>query len=65
MFYPLVGLVYLIITLIFASAGHSGNYTKELYGRTSCVRPGQYNGLLYCGDAVRTVGEYAAPICFL
>lgn len=37
--------------------GNSSNFTREVFGRTSCARPGQYDGLRYCGDKVQAVGR--------
>jgi len=35
----------------------SNDYSKAVYGRTSCAIPGKYDGLLHCGDAIRTYGQ--------
>ena len=34
----------------------TGDYTTAAYGRTACKIPGRYDGIAYCGDAVRTFG---------
>ena len=38
-------------------SGKNPDFAKEVYGRTSCARPGQYDGLRYCGDAVKEVAR--------
>ena len=39
------------------AVGGVGNYTRELVGRTSCTRPGEYDGLRYCGDSVHVAAR--------
>lgn len=55
------------LLLLSTYTGSGANFTRELVGRTACVRPGQYDGLKYCGDRVQQVattldkcGGYAA-----
>ena len=43
------------MTLLLLYLGGHADYTRELVGRTSCQRPGDYDGLRYCGDRVQAV----------